>query len=63
MSKFFLNEIEHQSWKLYLVVIGDKNEWREFVGSSRIINWKYWAEHFPDPDLIRIIIKRNEYLI
>lgn len=64
MSKFFLDESEHQFFKLYLAVFGEcKSRWRELVGSTRIINWKYWAEQFPDPDLIRIVIKRNEFLI
>ena len=64
MSKFFIDENQHQFFKLYLAVFGEnKSKWRELVGSTRIINWKYWAEQFPDPDLIRLVIKRNEFLI
>ena len=69
LSKFFLDEDEHYSFKLYLAVINpccigeNKSKWKELVGNTRIINWKYWAEQFSDPDSIRLVIKRNEFLI
>jgi len=62
MKKYFIDESEHISWTLIVATIGqEESKWEELSG-NRIVNWKqkYSSDNI---DLIRLIIRRKQYLI